>query len=262
MADRIEISESNLKHANSLGISPEIHRSDFVYHFLERQWKGDRNRAVLNYFNIGRYSANLAKEIIDEVIRVKARARQDWRPARLLDFASGYGSASRHLRAHFPAVEQVSTCDIHPAALQFNTDVLGLPSFESSTKPEALELPRQDIIVAMSFFSHMPDSTFGRWVQALARSLRPGGVLVFTANGFVTDRTGNTGIKPDGRGFGFRPQSEQHDLDGADYGLTISYPSYVFNAIRECPHLRLSRFHEGLWWTTQDTYVCINEVDQ
>jgi SAM-dependent methyltransferase len=256
VADRIEISERNLKHAQSLNICPEIHSADFVYHSLERRWKGDRDRAVLNYFNIGKYSANLAKDLVDEAKRIKERTQQQWAPKSILDFASGYGSASRHLSAHFPGVE-VSACDIHSAAVKFNREVLGLTSFQSVTMPEGLDVPKHDIIVVMSFFSHMPDLTYGRWLRALARCLAPGGVLIFTANGFVTDRTGNTGITPDGRGFGFRSASEQFDLDGSDYGLTISYPAYVFNAMRECPNLRLSRFHEGLWWTTQDTYVCM-----
>jgi SAM-dependent methyltransferase len=182
--------------------------------------------------------------------------RKAWAPQTILDFASGYGNSSRHMPSIFRDIK-VSTCDIHEEARQFNQEILGLTSHSSTSVPEDFQIPEQDIIVTMSFFSHMPSATFGRWLQALARSLSPGGVLIFTANGYVTDTTGGTGIVVDGRGFGFRPQSEQHDLAGQEYGLTISYPPFVFDAISRCPGLRLSRFHEGLWWTTQDTYVCV-----
>lgn len=258
MAELIEISEFNKNFADELKVRPEIHSLDFVYHYLQRKWHGDRDRAVINYYNIGKYGANLTKEVVSEVSRIKERVKEDWKPKRILDFASGYGNSSRHLQHFFPELE-ISSCDIHGPAVEFNQQVLGVQSYLSATNPESLDVPQHDIIVAMSFFSHMPHSTFGRWLQALTRTLSPGGALIFTANGYVTDKTGNTGIATNEKGFGFRAASEQHDLAGEQYGLTISYPEYVFEQIKGCNGLRLSRFHEGLWWTTQDTYVCIRE---
>jgi SAM-dependent methyltransferase len=256
--DLIRISEANQNLAAKLGVNPSIHANDYVYHFLERRWQGNRDRATHNYYNLGHYGATTAKAFLDELTRVKKRLGEEWRPGSLLDFASGYGNSSRHMSKLFPDC-LIGTCDIHEDAVIFNRDVLGLRSYLSVDIPEHLDLPLQDAIVVMSFFSHMPENTFTRWLQALSRSLAQGGALIFTANGYVTDKTGNTGIQVDARGFGFRPQSEQHDLDTQQYGLTISYPRYVFRAIDECPGLRLSRFQEGFWWTTQDTYVCVRE---
>ena len=55
------------------------------------------------------------------------------------------------------------------------------------------------------------------------------------------------------------PLDHQWDLEGEEYGLTISYPRWVLPVLASMPELRLSKFHEGLWWASQDTYVCMKE---
>jgi len=256
--DLLSISDQNLALAATMGIRPEIHREDFIFHFVERKWKGDRERAIRNYYDLGKYSADRAKDIMDDILRVKSRVGSTWQPKSIMDFASGFGNATRHFKHVFPE-SNISSCDIHEKAVQFNTNVLTIESYLSSFKPEDIELPKQDVIYVMSLFSHLPKTVFGRWVTALGKSLQPGGALVFTANGYVTDRTGKTNIVVDGSGYGFRPQSEQSDLPGKQYGLTISYPRFVTKAINECDGLRLAGLREGYWWTTQDTYVCIRD---
>ena len=252
----LEISSANRAVATGWGIVPAIHQQDFIFRFVEKKWQGDYDRAVLNYYELGRYSADLARRVLDDVMRTKKMLKEDWYPRRVLDFASGYGGTSRHLAVALTD-SLISTCDIHAEAVAFNAGILGLTSHVSSSVPERLEVPEQDAIFAMSFFSHMPNATYVRWLQALARALAPGGVLVFTANGHVTDKLGLTGVEVEENGFGFRPQSEQQDLEGGQYGITISYPRWVFRALEQCPELRLARFEEGFWWSVQDTYVCV-----
>ena len=87
-------------------------------------------------------------------------------------------------------------------------------------------------------------------------------MLIFTAHGFVLDKRGVPGLNVKANGFGFMPQSEQYDLEGEEYGLTISYPRWVLPVLASMPELRLSKFHEGLWWATQDTYVCGKSPDR
>jgi len=48
-------------------------------------------------------------------------------------------------------------------------------SYISSPVPEQLKLPPQDVIFAHSFFSHMPETTWARWLKALANALAPRG---------------------------------------------------------------------------------------
>ena len=154
------------------------------------------------------------------------------------------------------------TCDIHPDAVNFNKDILGVEGYISSPVPEQLKLPPQDVIFAHSFFSHMPETTWARWLKALANALAPGGVLIFTTRGFALDkRAVIPGLNVEANGFGFIPASEQHDLDGEEYGLTVTYPRWVLPVLASIPELRLSKFHEGLWWGTQDAYVCVKEAE-
>jgi hypothetical protein len=107
----------------------------------------------------------------------------------------------------------------------------------------------------LSFFSHMPKTTFSSWLQRIVSLLSPQGVFIFTANGHVTHKSVVKDIAVDEEGFGFKPMSEQRDLPGGEYGLTISYPPFVLNAMNQCSDVRLVRFQEGLWWATQDAYM-------
>jgi hypothetical protein len=128
--------------------------------------------------------------------------------------------------------------------------------------PEQLKLPPQDVIFAHSFFSHMPETTWARWLKALANALAPRGVLIFTTHGVVLDEAGIPGLGVNANGFGFIPQSEQDDLDGEEYGGTISHSRWVLPVLASMPELRLSKFHEGLWWGTEDAYVCVKEPER
>ncbi len=180
----------------------------------------------------------------------------------MLDFASGYGCTARHMR-HVFHDSLFASCDIDIDAMNFTKDVLGVESYISSPVPEELKLPPQDVILAHSFFSHVPATTWARWLKALHNALAPGGVLIFTTYGFALDKRGYPGLNVGENGFGFIPQSKQGDLD-AKYGLTISHPRWVLAVLASMPGLRLSKFQEGLWRGTygaQDTYVCVKELD-
>jgi hypothetical protein len=255
----IGTSESNRKLAADYGVSCEIHAEDFIYRFVQQRHGGDTDLSVTNYLELGRYSAGLAKEMVAEIGRAKAVSKQPWQPARILDFASGFGCVARHLPAALPT-SRIVACDIHPAAVRFNHLVLDIESILSSSSPETLAVPEQDVIFAMSFFSHLPKTTYARWLKALAGTLAPGGALVFTANGHATHRLGITGVTVEPDGFGFLPRSEQIDLDGAEYGITISHPGWVMRTLADqLPELRLTYFREGHWWAVQDTYICVRD---
>ena len=259
----ISLSDENVAFAGAMGINPAIHEKDFIFHSVERRRAADggRERAVKEYFNLGRYSADLTKTMITDVQKVYGAIDWDWAPRRVLDFASGYGCTARHMRDVFPD-SLFATCDIHIDAVNFNKDVLGVESYMSSAVPEELKLPPQDVIFAHSFFSHMPETTWARWLKALANALAPRGVLIFTTNGVVLDELGIPGLGVNANGFGFIPQSEQGDLDGEEYGGAISHSRWVLPVLASMPELRLSKFHEGLWWGAEDTYVCVKQPER
>ena len=257
-ASTISIPKPCLAAALNHLIRPEIHPEDFIYKFAARRWRNDPASSITHYYNQGRYSANLLNDLLKEVARVKTFLGETWKPESILDFASGFGCCSRHFANVFPGA-QIATCDIHPEAVAFNTDVLELKSYLSDSVPENIDVPKHGVVVAMSFFSHMPKATYARWLRALFNVVQPGGVFVFTANGHVTEKKASTKVSADSSGFGFEPRSEQQDLDGEQYGITISHPRWVLAELHAIPELRVARFQEGLWWAIQDTYVCIRD---
>ncbi len=174
----------------------------------------------------------------------------------MLEFASGYGCVTRHLRDALPKAK-ITACDIHDQALAFISGEMGVPVVPSCHDPKLFQLDRQfDIVFALSFFSHMPDATFGEWLEALFRHVRVGGSLIFTTHGNVSVRLlyGDT-IKLSPEGYWFSPSSEQHDLKTSDYGTAITTPEYVTRQIfRRLPG-NLAYFSQGSWWGHQDTYI-------
>lgn len=262
MENSITIPDPLVAKAKDMGISPWVHKNDYLFDHVLRFSKGDLAQALHNYYEQGKGSATLVSMWVEEYRRSLEIVRErnggkdaPWSPKNILDFAAGYGRLSRHLRFRFPN-SRIQTCDIHPAAVEFNTNVLQLESFLSAVKPEDLTLPEQDVIICLSFFSHVPVATYARWLQRLVSLLSPQGILLFTAHGYVSHTSGPVKDIPiDEEGFGFKPKSEQRDLDGADYGSTISFPSYVFRLMSEYQNMRLVKFQEGLWWRMQDAYM-------
>ena len=100
----------------------------------------------------------------------------------------------------------------------------------------------------------MPEITWGRWVRSLLDKVRPGGVLLFTTQGPTTGRNHFGVPELPESGFWFHADSEQKDLDTADYGQTLVSSDYVQNAIRQHPDAKLVLMHPGFWWAHQDLY--------
>jgi hypothetical protein len=63
------VSDENIAFAEAVGVNPAIHETDFIFHYVDRQWaaNGGRERAVKSYFNLGRYTADLTKALITDV---------------------------------------------------------------------------------------------------------------------------------------------------------------------------------------------------
>jgi hypothetical protein len=256
--DLVESTPEALNVACSLGINPAISAKDFIYQFQLKRMGSDPLKGMSQYYRVGRYSALLFKdEVVPEILRLRVQRGYPREITTLLDFASGYGAVARHFGQVLPEL-RITTCDIHGDAVEFNRSVLGLDSVRSSSDPTDLDVGKYDVIIALSFFSHMPEDTFRRWLIALSEALTKGGALVFTTRGEVSHRNSPAGVVLDKQsGFGFRPISEQHDLDKAQYGLTVSFIRFVEAAVRDCVDMRLAVFREGIWWNHQDMYVCV-----
>jgi hypothetical protein len=150
----------------------------------------------------------------------------------------------------------VVSCDIHPDAVAFLGRELGVTSLLSTHVPEEFTATREyDVVFALSFFSHLPRATWGRWLKALFGSLSAPGHLVFTTHG--TRQCEALGIPAAGLtdGFWYSPQSEQASLDTSEYGSTITLPEFVIGEIYRQTGAPIVRYEHAGWWETQDVWI-------
>ena len=229
------------------GVSGAIASKDWIFWFLYNLAVfPSKVAAIDNYFADGADCAVKLRSLIEEQRPVAG--------ARILEFAAGYGRVTRHLRKVVPEAE-VLACDIHPDAIAFMCEHLATAAVGSISAPEKFDLGRRfDVVFVLSFFSHLPRSSWQRWLLALAAHTAPDGLLIFTTHGERSRvNLGNPAIGPDG--FWFKPESEQQDLPGNEYGSAITLPAYVLGQFAGIPNMRLVRFQEGFWWGHQDVYV-------
>jgi SAM-dependent methyltransferase len=246
--------------AQTFGVKSDIHPKDLMFQFYLKQDQDFQTGGigVRSYFESGRESA----QRIDDLIHRFAAPNQ--RRLNILEFASGYGCVTRHLE-YSNHNHHTIACDIHPEAIEFLERVMGVEAILSEAVPEKFH-PRHSfqVIFAISFFSHMPNMTWGRWLRTLVDLLSENGILIFTTHGEKIARTwrADKGISDywgeivfDESGYWFRPETEQHDLPTDEYGTTLVTPLYVTNRISEIKAASLLFFQEGFWWGGQDTYV-------
>jgi len=236
------------KAAERLGVSQDVHPNDFIYDYvLNHPNFSTLEGAVAEYFESGRRSAMMLSNLLVELGYNPEGALS------MLEFASGYGCFTRHLPVVMPRLKSTA-CDIHAEAVDFIVNRLHQAATISNSVPEQLDLPeRYDVVFALSFFSHMPRSTWGRWISALYRHIGEGGVLLFTTHGDLSRKYFGDPIIPED-GFWFRAFSEQGDLDPGEYGATIVTKAFVDKEIKTLTGQPVTMFKEGYWWGHQDLY--------
>jgi hypothetical protein len=233
--------------AAEFGVSPVVHPDDFLWKFIVGLAAFPQPEdAARFYFSDGAQSAQKLLAIVNQKIQGRRYS--------LFEFASGYGMVTRHLPRALPEAE-ITSCDIHRQAMSFIRDEIGVATMLSEHFPERLNVERRfDVVFALSFFSHMPEATFGRWLRRLWDLVDDGGVLVFTTHGAESVKNF---VDPDvsPAGFWFMPLSEQNDLDEREYGSTISLPPYVLKELSNFTNAADVEFSGAHWWGHQDLYV-------
>lgn len=241
--------------AQSLEVPPEIHVEDHLYRFLSEHPRL-KHEALAHYFHSARESAQRVRDLILGNRRPQGLSEIALKGYSLLDFASGFGMLNRHFRKVIPEAT-VEACDIHPKAIEFHERYLGTPCHLSHESPGAFSLERRyDVVLAISFFSHMPQASWLPWLEALSARVQERGLLIFTAHG------PSSGVSVSGHvirrqiDFSFVAKSEQLDLDQESYGTSYAHPRFVMRLIHQLPHMHLSEYKMGAWWGgNQDTYV-------
>jgi SAM-dependent methyltransferase len=161
-----------------------------------------------------------------------------------LDFAGGYGRMTRFLAAKVDPA-RIWTSDIKARAVEFQRRQFGVNGFVSTAEPEALKIAeRFDIIFVASLFSHLPESTFARWLRKLCELCRPDGLVIFS----VHDVSLLSPVQRPAADFIYSAVNEEtplhvgdRPLDTSQYGLTYVSEHYLRKVIGELP-LRSRRY--------------------
>ena len=238
----LEIKELGID-LKQLKISPDDHIFRFILN--SERWNENPQGATSYYFEDGEDSAKKLSMLVDEY-NVKSDS-----PLELLEFASGYGRVTRFIDT---SKFKITSCDIHDEAVSFITENFDASAVISSSSPDELDLGNKfDVVFALSFFSHIPESTFGKWIKALYLHLKKDGLLIFTTHGNVSNdlliKTKLTG------GYAFIADSEQKDIAASEYGTTVVTHEYVENVVKNQVGTSLLDWKEGFWWGHQDLYI-------
>jgi len=203
------------------GFVLEIDPADEMYGFGLRSLHGSADAAAILYFSTGR----LIADSIGDALAWRLGGR---RPRRVLDFAAGFGRATRFLARRLDA-GALTVAEIDPAALAFQRRVLGVDTLLSPSDADAFRPEGDyDAVVVASFFSHLSEGRFGAWLEKVWSAVAPGGVLVFSTHGpALLEEPADWS-----RGIVFRPTSETERLDPDEYGTSWVSPEFVGEAAR------------------------------
>jgi SAM-dependent methyltransferase len=201
---------------------------------------------------IGEMAYFRAGMVISDTLRDIARQWCPSGPARLLDFACGYGRSLRFTIQDFGG-DRVWGSEILPDAVAYIGDELGSHAVMSTTRPEELEIEGGfDVIFVSSLFSHLPERTFTPWLRELYQRLAPDGLLIFSVHDELLLPMGAE-LSP--AGIYYRPSTEVEALDVQDYGATVVSEDFVSRAINVASgHDIYRRFPTALCFE-QDLYV-------
>ena len=219
-----------------------------------------------HYFRVGRS----ALEGIALSLRAAGKSAGD--VERVLDLPCGHGRVLRYLRRAFPAAE-ITASDLLAAGVDYCASAFGARPVYSHE--DFAKIPfgdaSFDLIWVGSLLTHLDAPRCRQFLDVIGGRLRPGGVLVFTTHG----RDSYRGIITGRRKYGLGPEANAAILGGYEregfgyadythgcrYGLTVSSPTWVMDAISRTSGLRLVHFAEAAWDAHQDVFAVAHDPD-
>ncbi|SFQ18844.1 class I SAM-dependent methyltransferase [Parafilimonas terrae] len=229
-----------------------VSKHDYMYQFLKQHYN-DSSKAYIEYITSGAHMMNILMNI------AKQTGKPFYKTKAFLDFASGYGRLTRYT-SELINPKQIWISDIKQGAVEFQVEKFGVNGILSSEDPDAFHLTKQfDLIFVGSLFSHLPDETFGRWLQRIYDLLNDDGLLIFT----VHDQSLKENLFLQKQNIVFVPVSEEVNLlskdgclPGTQYGMTYVSEDYVNAQIQNLKPkpMQYRRFKKGMW-ELQDLYI-------
>ena len=171
-----------------------------------------------------------------------------------LEFACGHGRFTRHLVNRIPQ-GHLTVSDVVPGSVDFLKALCGVQGFESTTDPTALRIPsKYQQVFVLSLFSHLPDSTWGAWVERLFSALQPGGLLIFSTHGLKCVQQSGVTLNDDG--YAFFASSESSAIEGQIYGTAFTSPDYVRKTVANALGAQVQvSIRPNHFWGNQDAVV-------
>jgi SAM-dependent methyltransferase len=231
-----------------------IDEDDEMFLFDLQAHKGDRRRTAIGYYTIGSRFCDAIRQIAD------------WQFGGLqnvgsfLDFACGYGRFTRFLIREMPP-KSIWACDIYSNAIKFQRRYFGVNGIVSVPDPANFPKGQKfDFIFASSFFSHMPETTFARWMETLLGLLTSRGILVFSVHD-VSLLPPSVLVPP--TGIVFVADSESRTLDKNQYGSTFVNEQFVAGVVHRVTggKASLQCVRRGLVGY-QDIYILTNSLNR
>ena len=234
-----------------MAMSCQIAPEDDIFHFFAGH--PTSTNPLRDYLADGWRTLSELMLLLERVDRPLLKARS------FLEFASGHGRFTRHLVKALGA-ERVTVSDVVQDAVEFSERTFGVPGFTSTRAPEDLVWTQHyDVVFVLSLFSHLPRSTWARWLKRLYEGVAPGGVLVFTTHG--ARATAFDKVTLDDEGFYFAPSSESSAIDPNEYGTTFTSEAFVRARIAETVGVeQLMHVAHEQFWNHQDAYVLVKPL--
>ena len=242
-----------LSYGQWMGCPCEISEADDIYKFFAAH--PSSLNPIRDYLADGWRTMSELVLLLEEVNHPLLHTRS------FLEFASGHGRFTRHLVKALGA-DRVVVSDVVADSMEFARAAFNVDGFVSAAVPEQVQWDRQhDAVFVLSLFSHLPASTWSRWLKRIYDMVAPGGVLVFTTHGAEAVR--RTNVPLDEEGFFFTASSESNAIDAQEYGTAFSSEKYVRNRIAEhLPGARVLKFAPQHFWHHQDAWVVEKPANQ
>ena len=223
----------------------------------------DPGPPLSHYFSVGE---DAIKIIVNALV---ANSRQP--PSSILDFPSGSGRVTRHMRAFFPEARIVAA-DLYASHVNFCVKQFDCEGVISNERPNLVQLPTQfDLIFCGSLLTHLPENLCVEVLDLFERVLTPTGIAIVTFQGRFSDFVQRNKwkylddeayeiarLEVEKEGFGFVDYDanfRQKFNEQASYGITLVRPHWVMKQLEARPSLRILGYVERGWDDHQDVLV-------
>ncbi|MEQ1517510.1 MAG: class I SAM-dependent methyltransferase [Usitatibacteraceae bacterium] len=170
----------------------------------------------------------------------------------VLEFAAGFGRFTRHLAKVLPG--RVTCADVMPGSVEFLREQFGVEGFQSAHDPDQVSAPaKYDLVFVLSMFTHLPTHMWGPWLRALGRTVKPGGLLVFSVHN--EDVAKEIGVVFGVDGTHFIASSESPSIDAQTYGTTFTTKKFVVDSVAAAFGAGPLHYRAQGFWNGQDGVV-------